>query len=112
MHYKSNYTTRPWTSYKNTREQVVPEVGLVFSIGRESYYIFNVAPPNMVSPPKDTQGFPAYFQAFKVKSVSHIHEDVDVDESVSFLFEYKDSKKKDMYVQDSSLTWGTVFMII
>ena len=58
MYYKSNYTTRPWTSYKNTREQVVPEVGLVFSIGRESYYIFNVAPPNMVSPPKDTQGFP------------------------------------------------------
>jgi hypothetical protein len=106
LKYKTAYTKQSVTSYKNTREQVVPEPGLVFTTGA-SFYIYHIDPPD-----ETTQGFPASFKAYRVFSVNHLTQEVYVDASITYVHSFSPSKKRDVYHVDLPLRWGVVTMVI
>jgi hypothetical protein len=80
--YKETFSIAPVTSFGRTRDQVVPEIGLVV----DDHIIIS-----LLGPTKTTQGFPSSFRAVKIVDWNYVDE-CTVDSENVIVYRFKNSK--------------------
>ena len=109
MRYYDRVKTLDLTAYGNTRSQVIPTFGLVFSADNSPFIIYQVS--NTINP----RGFPESFKAYPMKRENgNLLYNVrtrtaEVDKNDSKTFNFAVLKYEDAYQFDyNNLHWGVI----